>query len=70
MKYFFIFLVYGVAAIAMLTRCSGGEDQKPVPTYSASSPHVTVTGKSKTDEATAKAAGALNQMVLDSMENP
>lgn len=59
MKYFIATLLVVVA----LAGCSNDNLS-----YSAKSANITVEGKSKTDEATAKAAGAINQAVLDSVD--
>lgn len=61
MKYFILML--------LVVACSSSDDKpKPELSYDAKSEHVTIVGKSKTDASTAKAAGALNQMVIDSVE--
>ena len=57
MKYFFLIALVVVG-------CTSSDELS----YRVESEHVLVEGKSKSDAATAKAASALNQMVIDSME--
>lgn len=54
---------YFIFSLLILVGCSSDDLA-----YRAESKHVIVEGKSKSDAATAKAAGALNQSVLNSLE--
>lgn len=54
-------------AILLLAACSGSSDS-PELNYRAESEHVVVEGKSKVDAAHAKAAGAVNQVILNSVD--
>jgi hypothetical protein len=53
-----------VVAIFLLAACSGDADLS----YRVESEHVVVEGKSKVDAGHAKAAAAVNQVIIDSLD--
>ena len=61
MKYYFLLALVVIG-------CSGEDKPSAELLYRAETDHVIVEGRSKTDAATAKAAGAVNQMVLESVD--
>lgn len=50
----------------LILGCSGDAD--PALTYKVESEHVTIEGKSKVDASHARAVGAVNQVILDSID--